>query len=59
MPEKKEQKILVLVENKDSDKNLILHGIKLAAALKKELCFLFIQNKKQDTKKDSIDFKKQ
>ncbi|MBN1820223.1 MAG: hypothetical protein JXR31_06160 [Prolixibacteraceae bacterium] len=50
MPEKKEQKIVVLIENKESDNNLILHGIKLAAAFKKELCFLLVQNNKQISK---------
>jgi len=42
MSEKKEQKIIVLIDNTDSDKNLILHGLKLAAAFQKELCFIYI-----------------
>ena len=46
MTERKEQKIAVLVGNKNTDKNLILHGIKLAAAFKKELCFLHVRKEK-------------
>jgi len=51
MADRKEQKIAVLTENADSDKNLILHGIKLATAFQKELCFVFVQekNKKADS----------
>ena len=33
---------MVLTENSESDNNLILHGIKLAGAFKKELCFLHL-----------------
>lgn len=47
MTERKEQKIAVLTENADSDKNLILHGIKLAASFHKEVCFVFVQEKKK------------
>jgi hypothetical protein len=57
MAEKKEQKIIVLVENEDSDKILILHGIKLAGAFKKELCFLFIQPENKKSKSNQISEK--
>lgn len=38
MTERKDQKIVVLIENAPSDHNLILHGIKLAGIFKKGLC---------------------
>lgn len=41
---------MVLVENKDSDKNLILHGIKLAVSFRKELCFLVITSNHNELK---------
>lgn len=41
MTENKEQKIVVQTELQESDNNLILHGLKLAAIFKKELCLLY------------------
>ncbi|HPF51262.1 MAG TPA: hypothetical protein PK335_06780 [Draconibacterium sp.] len=41
MTEKKEQKILVIIEQGDNDQSLIKHGIKLAFIFKKELCLFF------------------
>lgn len=41
MAENKDQKIVVQTELQESDNNLILHGLKLAAIFKKELCLLY------------------
>jgi len=54
MPEKKEQKIVVLTENSDSDKILVLHGVKLATAFKKELCLLHLAGKNEKKIKKTI-----
>lgn len=57
MAEKKDQKIIVLAENAESDKILILHGIKLAGAFKKELCLLYVhpENKKSNQISETLD----
>jgi len=47
MPEKKEQKIVVLLSFDSSDKMLILNGIKIASIFKKELCLLYNFKKKE------------
>jgi hypothetical protein len=51
MTNSKNQKIAVLTENADSDKNLILHGIKQATAFQKEVCLVYVhtKNKKDDS----------
>ncbi len=41
MKDPKEQKIVVLTELIDSEKNIILHGIKLAGIFQKELCLFY------------------
>jgi len=55
MDETNEQKIVVLTELKESDHQLILHGLKLAAVFQKELCLLY--NYRAKHKKDHDDFK--
>lgn len=52
MAENKEQKIVVYIEFKDTDQNLILHGLKLATIFKKELCLLYNYHSKQKKQRD-------
>lgn len=49
MPQSKEQQIIVFTELQESDKALILHGIKIAGFFKKELCLVYntVNTKKQ------------
>jgi hypothetical protein len=47
MPEKKEQKIIVLLSLLPSDKALILNGIKIASIFRKEICLCYNVQKKQ------------
>uniref|UniRef100_UPI0032168CA4 hypothetical protein n=1 Tax=uncultured Draconibacterium sp. TaxID=1573823 RepID=UPI0032168CA4 len=47
MTDPKEQKIVVLTELKKSDNSLILNGIKIATAFKKELCLVYNYRKKE------------
>jgi hypothetical protein len=54
MSVKKEQKIIVLINNIESDKILILHGIKLATAFNKELCLFYNSSKKETTVNKNI-----
>lgn len=46
MTEKKEQKIIVLLSLKTSDRILILNGIKIASIFRKELCLFYNYTKK-------------
>ncbi len=55
MPGKKEQKIVVFLSLTPSDKNLILHGVKIASIFSKELCLCY--NYPQKQKKDKNKFK--
>ncbi|HYQ56826.1 MAG TPA: hypothetical protein VEP89_05700 [Draconibacterium sp.] len=57
MTDSKEQKIVVFTELKETDQNLILHGLKLAAIFKKELCLLYNYQPRQ--KKHHENFKLQ
>ena len=50
MTDNKEQKIVVYTELRDTDQNLILHGLKLAAIFKKELCLLYNYHPKHKKK---------
>ncbi|MDX8339875.1 hypothetical protein SLH46_11815 [Draconibacterium sp. IB214405] len=59
MTDSKEQKIVVYTELKDSDQNLILHGLKLAAIFKKELCLLYNYQPKQKKQRDELKEKLQ
>lgn len=54
MPEKKEQKIIVLLTLNPSDKVLILNGIKIAAVFRKELCLFYNYSKKEKKNYDQI-----
>ena len=47
MAEKKDQKIIVLLSLKESDKYLILNGIKISSIFKKELCLVYNGLKKE------------
>ena len=49
MPEKKDQKIIVLLSLEESDKPLILNGIKISTIFRKELCLVY-NGKKKDKK---------
>ena len=55
MPEKKEQKIIVLLSLDSSDRILILNGVKIASIFRKELCLLYNYKKKE--KKDFSNLK--
>lgn len=50
MTEKKDQKIVVLTELKETDKSLILNGIKIASIFQKELCLAY--NYRKSEKRD-------
>jgi hypothetical protein len=54
MSEKKEQKVVVFTTLTTSDKALILNGIKLASTFKKELCLVYLLNRKETKKSDRI-----
>lgn len=54
MGEKKEQKIIVFTTLTPKDKNLILSGIKLASIFKKELCLVYILNRREIKTSDGI-----
>ena len=55
MSEKKDQKIIVLLSFNDSDKTLILNGIKISTIFRKELCLVYNGTKKE--KKNHERFK--
>lgn len=59
MSDNKEQKIVVYTELKNTDQNLILHGLKLAAIFKKELCLLYNYQPKQKKQRDVLKEKLQ
>lgn len=59
MGEKKEQKIIVLIHFSNSDKSLILNGIKIASIFKKELCLVYHYTKQEKQKRDEIRQKMQ
>ena len=48
MPENKEQRIVVLLSLSNSDKNLILNGIRIATIFGKELCLCYNHSKKEN-----------
>ena len=54
MSERKEQKIVVLINLTPSDKSLILNGIKIASVFNKELCLVYHYQKKEKEKRNSI-----
>ncbi len=54
MPEKKEQKVIILLSLLPSDKNLILNGIKIASIFQKELCLCFNSSGKQKKEHNQI-----
>jgi len=55
MPEKKDQKIIVLMTLTPSDKTLITNGIKISSIFKKELCLVY--NCKKKEKKQHLKYK--
>ena len=54
MPEKKEQKIAVILTLTPGDRALILTGIKLASVFKKELCLLYNYTKNEEKNKTFV-----
>jgi hypothetical protein len=54
MAESKQQKIIVFISLNDSDKNLILNGIRLATIFRKELCLCYNYTKKDKNQKEKI-----
>jgi hypothetical protein len=54
MSENKEQKIVVLLSLADTDKNLILNGIRIATIFNKELCLCYNHSKKEKKEKDAL-----
>jgi hypothetical protein len=54
MSENKEQKIVVLLSLTDTDKNLILNGIRIATIFNKELCLCYNHTKKEKNEKDAL-----
>jgi hypothetical protein len=54
MSENKEQKIVVLLSLTDTDKNLILNGIRIATIFNKELCLCYNHSKKEKNEKDAL-----
>jgi hypothetical protein len=54
MSENKEQKIVVLLSLTDTDKNLILNGIRIASIFNKELCLCYNHSKKEKKEKDEL-----
>lgn len=54
MSENKEQKIIVLISFKPSDKELILNGIKMASIFRKELCLVYNYPKKRKKEKEKF-----
>ncbi len=59
MTDNKEQKIVVYTELRETDQNLILHGLKLAAIFKKELCLLYNYQHKKKKQRDEFKGKLQ
>ena len=54
MPERKEQKIVVLLSLTPSDKQKIFTGVKIAGIFKKELCLAFNYSKNEKNKLEEI-----
>jgi hypothetical protein len=54
MTEVKHQKIIVFLSFSETDKNLILNGIRLATIFRKELCLCYNYSKKEKNKKDEL-----
>ncbi len=54
MEEVKQQKIVVLLSLSETDKNLILNGIRLASIFNKELCLCYNFSKKEKEEKPEI-----
>lgn len=54
MSETKEQKIVVLLTLENTDKNLIINGIRIASIFKKELCLCFNAGKKSIHNTDDV-----
>lgn len=50
----KQQKIVVLLSLTETDKNLILNGIRLASIFKKELCLCYNYSKKEKHEKNGL-----
>ncbi len=59
MSEKKIQKIAVLITFSQSDKSLILNGIKIASIFKKELCLVYRYSKREKHKRNYLKQKMQ
>ncbi len=53
----KDQKVVVLLSLQDSDKNLILNGIKIASIFRKELCLLYNYSKKEKSNLENLEIK--
>jgi hypothetical protein len=54
MAEVKHQKIIVLLSLTQTDKNLILNGIRIASIFKKELCLCYNYHKKEKNQKEEF-----
>jgi len=54
MAKVKHQKIVVLISTTESDKNLILNGIRIATIFKKELCLCYNYSKKEKQNKEEL-----
>ena len=54
MSESKAQKIVVFLNLEDTDKNLIINGIRIASIFKKELCLCFNAVKKSTHNTDDV-----
>ncbi len=54
MEEVKQQKIVVLLSLSETDKNLILNGIRLASIFNKELCLCYNYSKKENHEKNKL-----
>lgn len=57
MDGKKNQKIIVIVNLQETDKNLILSGIRIAAIFSKELCLLYRLNGRERNNRTAVEKK--
>lgn len=54
MAKPKQQKIIVFISFSETDKNLILNGIRIATIFKKELCLCYNYSKKEKNQKQEL-----
>lgn len=57
MKDAKDQKVVVLLSLQESDKNLILNGIRIASIFRKELCLLYNYSKKEISNLENLELK--